>query len=289
MKTFATAIATALTFSAVTEAAAAIRITEAKIDRGRLVVAGTTTAANQRVQLDGRFCARSNARRAFRFALPDYHPSDCVVNLAAGRDRATAVVALCGPAGLSPRGPWALNTRYRPNDLVTFGGSAWRAKTANVRRRPDDNPATWEQFAAKGAKGNAGPTGPRGAQGETGAAGPAGPPGPQGPQGLQGPVGPQGPPGDPGAQILGCRVGANGPPVIWGPGCLGSDRTGTGQYQVHFNRNVASCFLQATAVSSASNPGALAIGSSVSVVLRSIAAGNALTDGQFDLTAVCPP
>lgn len=175
--------------------AAGIGVTRAEVDAGRLIIVGTAPSANQTVKLDNRFSAISNANKVFSFALPNYLPSDCIVELTAGAVTRLAVVANCGARGLSPRGPWSAAANYLVNDLVVFLGSSWRAKLDNSGKPPATNPGTWERFAARGA---AGPRGLPGPKGEKGDQGDQGPPGPQGPQGPQGPPGPTGPKGDTG-------------------------------------------------------------------------------------------
>ena len=137
-----------------------------------------------------------------------YHPEDCIVDLhvtdAFGPD-VQAVVALCGPRGVIPRGAWSGTTFYIEDDLVTYGGSSWRALHLPVGSTNDGHTpgidlnwsVYWEKFAAKGDTGETGPQGPQGSAGADGATGPAGADGatgPSGPQGVAGAVGPQGEP-----------------------------------------------------------------------------------------------
>jgi hypothetical protein len=191
-------VATVAILSTAPAWAAGLTISDAKVEGGLLVVTGKSPVINQKVKLDGLFTETSNASRVFTFGISDYLPPDCIVQLTAGSKTATAVVANCGPKGVSPRGAWNNTDNYIPDDLVTDQGSSWRAKVANVAKRPSTHPGNWELFAAKGDRG------PKGGKGATGAAGPEGPAGPQGPQGLtgaqgpQGIPGPQGPKGDPG-------------------------------------------------------------------------------------------
>jgi hypothetical protein len=174
---------------------AAISVTDAKIQGGKLIVTGSTTNANQQIKLDNTFTMTSNASKLFSFSVGNYLPTDCVVDLAAGSDKATAVVADCGPRGVTPRGAWSAGPSYVVNDLATFGGSTWRAKSNNVGKQPDSNPALWEIFAAKGDVGATGPAGDAGAAGPVGATGDKGVAGDKGPTGPspQGPRGPRGP------------------------------------------------------------------------------------------------
>ena len=113
---------------AVQGAAAAFAITDATVKGGKLIVTGTTTAANQPVKLDDQFTATSNGQNVFTFSLSGYHPANCVVQVKWGSATQAAVVANCGELGLSPRGAWAAGASYLTDDLVTHQGSSWRAK-----------------------------------------------------------------------------------------------------------------------------------------------------------------
>ena len=140
--------------------AADVTITDAKIAGGKLVVAGATAAPNTWVRLDGQtardFNVKSGGDGAFAFGIV-YHPGDCIVGIqrlisptALGATTA-ALVADCGPAGLSPRGAWNPTTAYVANDLVTYLGSTWRARRGNANTLPVSG-AIWEQFAAAGER-----------------------------------------------------------------------------------------------------------------------------------------
>ena len=115
-------------------------------------------APNTWVRLDGQtardFNVKSGADGAFAFGVI-YHPGDCIVGVqrlisptALGVATA-ALVADCGPAGVSPRGAWNAATAYVANDLVTYLGSTWRARRSNANTLPVSG-AVWEQFAAAG-------------------------------------------------------------------------------------------------------------------------------------------
>ncbi|HVZ53239.1 MAG TPA: hypothetical protein VG986_14840 [Pseudolabrys sp.] len=196
-------------------------VTDAKIDKGRLVVSGTANA-NARVTLDSKFSAAASAAGSFSFNVV-YLPPDCTVDLTlngAATPAAHAVVANCGPRGVNPLGAWSATTDYLTDDLVTWLGSSWRATRKNINKTPSAYPAFWEKFAAKGDDGAPGATGPQGPagdagpQGPTGAVGPkgdAGPAGAAGPKGATGAIGPQGPAG---AQGL---AGPAGPQGTTGP------------------------------------------------------------------------
>lgn len=175
--------------------AAVVTVTDAKVEAGKLIVRGQTPSASQNVTLDGRFTVTSNASKVYSFALTNYLPSDCIVDLKSGTATGSGVVANCGARGLSPRGAWGGTATYLIDDLVTYHGSSWRAKHASKNRVPTSSSAYWEIFASKGARGVQGLAG---AQGPVGPQGPLGPQGAQGEQGVQGPIGPQGPEGPPG-------------------------------------------------------------------------------------------
>jgi hypothetical protein len=191
-----------------------------------------------RVRLEGQaaaaFNVTSTASRAFTFSVV-YYPSDCIVALQKLTPPSTlgaavnAVVANCGARGLSPRGAWSATAQYLTDDLVTSGGSSWRAKRNNVNKPPVAG-TDWELFAQKGATGAPGAAGAQGPAGAAGAAGPQGPagatgaagsPGPEGPEGPQGPAGAQGPQGATGAQGPQGEQGPAGPQGL--PGDAGAE------------------------------------------------------------------
>ena len=144
--------------------AADVSVTDAKIEGGKLVITGTTAAPNTWVRLDGQtsstFNVKSGADGAFGFSLV-YHPGDCVVGVQklispTSLGAATsALVANCGPAGVTPRGAWTQSADYVRNDLVTYLGSTWRARRGSSNKLPVSG-ADWEQFAAAGEDAEAG-------------------------------------------------------------------------------------------------------------------------------------
>ena len=118
----------------------------------------------------------------------------------AGPKGATGATGATGPAGpqgpAGPRGPgvtargaWSAGISYVLNDLVSSGGSTWRALQANSNSLPAAGNPNWQVFAAKGDKGESGEPGTQGPAGATGPRGPAGPTGPAGPSGPTGPAG----------------------------------------------------------------------------------------------------
>ena len=185
---------------------AAITITKAEISGGRLVVTGGRSGTAVAIRLDDKFSAAVDASGNFTFSLT-YLPPDCIVDLQGDGGTAgsvTAIIANCGPRGLTAKGAWNNTKAYVVDDVVTDGGSSFRAKAANSNKAPDKNPRQWEVLAFKGARGiqgaagpagQTGDVGPTGEQGPTGATGPAGVQGPAGAQGVAGSQGPQGVPG----------------------------------------------------------------------------------------------
>lgn len=179
-------------------ASAAVIITKAEIVGGKLVVEGSRTGTAGNMELDSGPTTGVTSAGSFAFSINNYLPDDCVVDLKAvggTGGSTTAVIANCGPKGLNAQGAWKGTSNYVADDVVTFGGSSFRAKRANLNITPGTSGADWEVLAKKGAPGIQGATGPQGepgAVGETGATGEAGPPGPAGPTGATGPTGPAG-------------------------------------------------------------------------------------------------
>lgn len=181
-------------------ASATITVSKAEISAGKLVVQGTRTGTAPTISLDGIANATVSGTGTFAFSLV-YLPPDCIVDLAAvgGTGGAIkAVVANCGPKGLTARGPWSATANYIKDDVVGSGGSSFRAKRANINKPPATNPLDWDVLALRGARGLQGiqgVTGPQGAQGLQGVQGQQGIQGATGPTGPQGSIGPQGPAG----------------------------------------------------------------------------------------------
>jgi len=107
------AIAAVSLLTATKIAIAAIAVTEAKIENGRLTVKGTGPAGTY-VKLDSLAAVPINARtREWAYDIV-YHPGDCIVELkliGATAPEVKAVVALCGPRGLRPRGAWSATVK----------------------------------------------------------------------------------------------------------------------------------------------------------------------------------
>lgn len=175
--------------------AAKLKISDAGVTGGALVISGETNIGGRTIVLDGQFETISEPSGAFTFRLTDYLPPSCVVSVKAGDAKKTAVVANCGPRGLTPRGAWRQQDIYRLDDVVTFKGATWRALSQSKGQRPDGDSGLWEGFVLRGKPGDSGPTG------ATGEPGPEGPAGAVGDQGPTGPAGPQGNQGDPGVVV----------------------------------------------------------------------------------------
>ena len=141
--------------------AAGVNVSDASIAGGKLVISGTASP-NSWVRLDGQagsaYNVKAGADGAFSLSVV-YHPGDCVVELqnvvspTTVGEASEALVANCGPAGLTARGAWSGKAAYAANDLVTSEGSTFRAKRANAGRKPAAS-ADWEVFAAAGADGD---------------------------------------------------------------------------------------------------------------------------------------
>jgi hypothetical protein len=140
------------------------------------------------------------------------------VEVRAAGQTATAVVANCGPTGVSPRGRWSPDAEYLRNDLVLFEGSTWRARIPNQDEEPGESEA-WQLFAAKGEKGERGEQGPPGQDGQDGQDGEDGKDGRDGEDGKDGQDGKDGPPGPPGvaeiASFTGGPVGSIDTDSTW--------------------------------------------------------------------------
>src|SRR5450631_3457979 len=112
-------------------------------------------------------------------------------------------------AGFAFKGPFDTTASYATNDVASYNGSSYVAKSATNPGdpAPDSNP-NWSLMAQQGATGANGAAGPSGPIGLTGATGASGAQGPQGLTGATGPAGAQGPQGIPG---LTGSTGAQGP------------------------------------------------------------------------------
>ncbi len=87
----------------VSQANAAIKVTSAVIDGGKLVITGKSSTGTS-VKLDDKYTAKIKASdRTFKFSVP-YLPTDCKVELTligATAPAVQAIIAKCGPAGPS--------------------------------------------------------------------------------------------------------------------------------------------------------------------------------------------
>ena len=221
MKLFQTLATTALiAVASVTAASAGIIVTDARIAAGKLVIAGTSSNGTS-IKLNSLYSAPINATtRAFKFSLV-YLPANCIGTLAvvgAAAPTVNAVIASCGPKGLIAKGAWLSTVRYPVDSVVTYNGSAWRAKiivpTGKVAPGITGSSTYWALLVSKGSAGpvgSTGSTGPQGPKGDPGdPGGPVGPAGPAGSAGADGAIGPQGPAGAAGPQGPAGPTGATG-------------------------------------------------------------------------------
>ncbi|MEW6125892.1 MAG: hypothetical protein AB1757_02415 [Acidobacteriota bacterium] len=109
------------------------------------------------------------------------------------------------------RGAWNAATNYLTDDAVSFNGSAWIARQANLNIPPIEG-ADWALLAQKGdtgAQGIQGLKGDKGDKGDTGLQGPIGLTGAQGTKGDKGDKGDTGPAGPAGTVTLPFTASAN--------------------------------------------------------------------------------
>jgi hypothetical protein len=181
-------------------AAARIRVNEAKIVAGVLVVSGHTRHRYEAIALDDRAARKSDRHRRFVFRI-SYHPPNCTVTLKTVYDERVTTIASCGgqgtPGATGERGPAG---PAGPQGAPGVAGPPGPQGSPGVAG-PQGPPGIAGPPGAPGAIGPAGPPGIAGAPGANGPAGPQGAAGAAGPQGLPGVAGAQGPKGDPGAQL----------------------------------------------------------------------------------------
>jgi Collagen triple helix repeat (20 copies) len=172
-------------------AAARIRLNDAEIVAGVLVVSGHTRHRYESIALDDRAARKSDRHRRFVFRIP-YYPPNCTVTLKTADDERVATIASCGAQGAKG----AIGERGFTG-LPGPPGATGPAGAAGIAGPPGPSGPTGPQGTngPQGASGPQGPTGPAGAQGIPGPPGPNGVAGPQGPQGLPGPSGVAGAPG----------------------------------------------------------------------------------------------
>jgi hypothetical protein len=178
-------------------AQAKIRLNDAQIMAGVLVVGGWTDQRGETVSLDNKFSAVSDKRRRFVFRVP-YMPANCLVTLEVGAQTRTAVIANCGTIGLT--GPRGENGPAGPRGEI--GPVGPKGETGPIGPQGEIGPA--------GPKGENGPAGPQGEIGPTGPQGDIGRAGPKGDTGEIGPAGPRGETGAIGPRGEGGLVGAPG-------------------------------------------------------------------------------
>jgi hypothetical protein len=178
-------------------AAARIRLNDAEIVAGVLVVSGHTRHRYESIALDDRAARKSDRHRRFVFHIP-YYPANCTVTLKTADDERVATIASCGAQGA--KGAIGERGFTGPPGPPGTPGATGPAGAAGIAGPPGLSGPT----GLLGASGPQGPTGPAGPQGVAGPPGPNGVAGPQGPQGLPGPfgvAGAPGPKGDPGGQL----------------------------------------------------------------------------------------
>lgn len=189
-----------------------IEVIEAKLDSGRLQIAGYAKRTAT-IRVEGTtFKARADPGKTFIFNLA-FRTSDCRVTLTTDTGSLTVPVRGCA-RGTQAQGKWAPGADYREGDVVTFRDSAWVAQRANSGSRPTGGDAKadgdWAIYAEGGAKGLAGRQGAAGPKGVRGERGPEGPVGRRGPRGPQGDDGESGAPGGQGPQgMSGVYAGAH--------------------------------------------------------------------------------
>ena len=196
-----------ITLAGLTPAAAQIKVGDAEITGGKLVISGSTAKPDQSVMLDDNFKTTSDRRGRFTFRL-DYLPSSCISTVKSGQDSERVVIGRCGPAGAQgqkgdagPAGAAGPIGAAGPAGAAGARGEAGMAGAAGARGEAGPKGDTGSAGAAgargeAGLKGDAGPAGPAGPAGAQGSAGPAGPPGPPGAMGARGEAGPAGPSGE---------------------------------------------------------------------------------------------
>jgi hypothetical protein len=167
-----------------------------------------------------------------------------------GRRSGAAVVVLSlSLAGLGGASQAQATTIYAC--VKTRSGSV-RLVTRTARCRRGEYRLYWNSDGPAGRNGVQGATGPRGA---TGSRGPTGPTGSKGETGAKGDTGAKGETGS-AASTLWAVVNAEGALARGGTGAVSAaEGSGTGQYEVLFNRNVSTCaYIATVGLSSTGNP-----------------------------------
>jgi hypothetical protein len=141
-----------------------LRVDEAQIANGRMVIAGRVGRPTVKVSVGNQF-TQSDPNGSFRIEAMEV-PTTCRVRVRYGTSTSDEILGNCAP--VDPLGEMrAVETSGPPVPRVVVG--------------------------PPGPKGDEGPVGPPGLKGEAGAAGPPGP---------QGDAGPAGPPGPPGVRVV---------------------------------------------------------------------------------------
>ena len=171
---------------------AKIRIREAALHSGTVVIAGRT-GPHQVVTLNRRLHKRADRRGRFVFYL-DHAPRGCTVRLSSGRHERRAAIEGCRTHRAAKARHAAGVRHFAVRPAHPTNRSALKPHAPERTERPQSSPVPAVQ-GLRGETGAAGPAGPQGPRGERGEAGPPGPQGPQGPRGERGEAGPPGPQG----------------------------------------------------------------------------------------------
>ena len=181
---------------------AQIRVDEAVIHRGTVVVSGRARP-HLLLRLNGRVAKRANRHGRFLFRIR-HVPRHCTVWLVSGRySRRVNSRQLPVEPALQPSRTWGRYLARSRRCAFAFEKCTGCADTAMLRQRPCCRRRAVKQAAP-------GPAGPEGPQGPSGPQGPIGPQGPAGAQGPKGERGEAGPPGPQGLQGLRGETGAAG-------------------------------------------------------------------------------
>jgi hypothetical protein len=181
---------------------ARIRVVEAVIHRGTVVVSGRARP-HVLIRLNGRTAKRANRHGRFLFRI-HFVPRHCTVWLVSGRYSRRVNLDNC-------RSSRRHSHRAR-RAAISRGHAAGRSQLKKAPAAPAPHGVTGAPAlqTPRGESGAPGPAGPAGPQGPSGPQGPIGPQGPVGAQGPKGERGEAGPPGPQGLQGLRGETGAAG-------------------------------------------------------------------------------